>query len=636
MTEPATPPSFGALAHVLGSCLALFLAAAGCARSGAAAQAGHRTFWVAPDGDDAGPGSAARPWRTLRRAAAALEPGDTLLLRGGTYAERGIVLRRSGTAAAPITLRAHADEQPTVDGSFVEFRQARGSAWEVADAQREVYRSVARLPGARRVSGYLAPDDGGWGLVTYEDLGPLRSDTEDYEDRWPYYYVGPGVHWNPADQRVYVRLKHSRYQKAMGHRVPAATDTRRAPLSLFPEEPVLELAPGTSHIVIEGIRLRHGSPALHVREGCRHVTVRRCELLGGRYDAIVRGGASDLLFDRIEIPDTFPPWIARSDVKRPDDGRPARQLQGAGIILEGRVERVEIAHSTFRGLFDAIDATGTPIDLNIHHCEFTTIRDDVLEIGSAGYRIEFAHNTIRAAAAGVSWTGSGAPPPHAAGTKYVHHNVIDTSTPMLYSRSDPKGLLPGKWRGPAGDGLASGRAFGTHDTDAISGPDPWRIYHNTIVVSQDVDGSGAGHEYRFARFDPRNAHSVFNNIFVQTADHCIAHGARVHDGSQVWDGNLYHRSAAHPRTPLFSDLDDDGRFANFATLADFVGSTHHAVTRGHHRDGWEAAGVEGDPGLDRDYRPDPRGPAADGAVDLRATGWPGVAAEPHRGARAPR
>lgn len=69
--------------------------------------------------DDAGPGSAERPWRTLSRAIADKEPrpgpGDTVWIRGGVY-EEGMRIVRGGTAEAPLVFRAFADETPILDG----------------------------------------------------------------------------------------------------------------------------------------------------------------------------------------------------------------------------------------------------------------------------------------------------------------------------------------------------------------------------------------------------------------------------------------------------------------------------------------------------------------------------------------
>ena len=59
--------------------------------------------WVAPDGDDAAPGTAEEPWRTLGRAVQAAPGGGTVVLRGGTYRETVEVpsTRRLTIQAAP-------------------------------------------------------------------------------------------------------------------------------------------------------------------------------------------------------------------------------------------------------------------------------------------------------------------------------------------------------------------------------------------------------------------------------------------------------------------------------------------------------------------------------------------------------
>lgn len=43
------------------------------------------TYFVAPTGDDAGPGSFEQPWATLHKAAATIKAGDTVYVRGGIY-----------------------------------------------------------------------------------------------------------------------------------------------------------------------------------------------------------------------------------------------------------------------------------------------------------------------------------------------------------------------------------------------------------------------------------------------------------------------------------------------------------------------------------------------------------------------
>ena len=60
-------------------------------------------FHLAPDGDDSGPGSRERPWRTLEHAAEMVRPGVTISLHAGTYAE-SVTFETSGNAEAPIVV----------------------------------------------------------------------------------------------------------------------------------------------------------------------------------------------------------------------------------------------------------------------------------------------------------------------------------------------------------------------------------------------------------------------------------------------------------------------------------------------------------------------------------------------------
>lgn len=71
----------------------------------AASSARAATFYVAPNGLDTNPGSAAAPFRQIRRALAFVAPGDTVLVADGNYLGFN-VSNIHGSAAAPITLQA--------------------------------------------------------------------------------------------------------------------------------------------------------------------------------------------------------------------------------------------------------------------------------------------------------------------------------------------------------------------------------------------------------------------------------------------------------------------------------------------------------------------------------------------------
>lgn len=77
------------------------------------------TYFVAVNGTDGAAGSETAPWRTLQYAVDAVAPGDTILVRGGTYTA-GFVVGVSGTAVGGwITLRNYPNEHPVIDGSTI-------------------------------------------------------------------------------------------------------------------------------------------------------------------------------------------------------------------------------------------------------------------------------------------------------------------------------------------------------------------------------------------------------------------------------------------------------------------------------------------------------------------------------------
>jgi hypothetical protein len=95
-----------------------------------------RTRWVAPDGDDAGPGTREQPWATIQHAAEAARPGDTVLVAGGRYAER-VDVRVSGEPGRPIAFAAAEGERVVLDGSSLEVPTGR-TAMILVDSQRYV------------------------------------------------------------------------------------------------------------------------------------------------------------------------------------------------------------------------------------------------------------------------------------------------------------------------------------------------------------------------------------------------------------------------------------------------------------------------------------------------------------------
>jgi hypothetical protein len=117
-----------AVAALLGGSLATGSSAASGPREDAPAAAAQH--YVSPSGDDAGPGTKDRPWRTIGHAADALLAGQTVYIRSGTYRER-VQPRRSGTATAPITYAAYPGEAPLIDGDGITLPADQAGLFEI-------------------------------------------------------------------------------------------------------------------------------------------------------------------------------------------------------------------------------------------------------------------------------------------------------------------------------------------------------------------------------------------------------------------------------------------------------------------------------------------------------------------------
>ncbi|GIE98595.1 silent information regulator protein Sir2 [Paractinoplanes rishiriensis] len=79
-------------------------------------------YYVAPNGNDSNAGSQAAPFATIQKAISVVAAGDSITVRGGTYAlTSNIQITKSGTSSAPITLAAAAGERVVIDGEALGY-----------------------------------------------------------------------------------------------------------------------------------------------------------------------------------------------------------------------------------------------------------------------------------------------------------------------------------------------------------------------------------------------------------------------------------------------------------------------------------------------------------------------------------
>ncbi len=110
----------------------------------AATQLSAADYYMATNGNDANAGTLAAPFASVQRAQQAAVAGDTVYVRGGTYAMTEeqiaqnrriwayvIELDKSGSAGKPISYLAYRDEQPVFDFANVKPARCRVTAFHV-------------------------------------------------------------------------------------------------------------------------------------------------------------------------------------------------------------------------------------------------------------------------------------------------------------------------------------------------------------------------------------------------------------------------------------------------------------------------------------------------------------------------
>jgi len=76
-------------------------------------------IYVAPNGDDANPGTAEKPLATLRKALSDAKPGTRVTLKAGTYREGDIAMTRGGDVGKPLVIEGEKAGQVFLKGSQV-------------------------------------------------------------------------------------------------------------------------------------------------------------------------------------------------------------------------------------------------------------------------------------------------------------------------------------------------------------------------------------------------------------------------------------------------------------------------------------------------------------------------------------
>lgn len=82
-------------------------------------QGAGNIYYVAPNGNNANPGTITQPWKTIQKAARTLVAGDTVYIRRGTYHERVIPSNSGSPGDGYITYASYPAELVTLDGTGI-------------------------------------------------------------------------------------------------------------------------------------------------------------------------------------------------------------------------------------------------------------------------------------------------------------------------------------------------------------------------------------------------------------------------------------------------------------------------------------------------------------------------------------
>lgn len=574
---------------------------------------GPAKFVDAAKGNDANAGTEAAPWRTIGRAVTALEPGDTLYLRAGTYYET-VTVAALGTAEKPIVIRAYPGELAILDAGIREFLAEPATAWEPAPGGHpEEYRSTKTYGqggGFGNFADSMVP------LHRYIDFYDLRSANEFYRQEGGNrqtdtvgIYCGPGVRRDPETGRIHVRLSHTQLPGLGDRAYRGQTDPRQTPLVVAGHDYALVVA-GAKHVRFQDIVFRGASRSAvlvtrheeDIAQDADGIEFDGCTLYGSG-SALRVNHAHDVRVTNCAVRGHTAPWLSRYTNKN-------RAHAGYLVVVEGR--DIELAQSEFTDHHDFLQCEHVD-GLRFHHNWVDNIDDDGFEPGPKQARGKWliyqnlVTRTLNPFTAHANKPiqvdaepGSGL---------YVFRNVFD--------------FRHGTYKSPPSEADPSGKYL-DHPTTMIchNHGSPtcavYYIYHNTFLMP---DAGFRGYGYLTWGSEARwTTRRVFNNVFLQVAGAPgMNFSAQTGDNDFEADGNLLWSALEGPS--ITSDI-----------FAKFRASPLFAASKQRYPAGWGAHDRFADPQFiafdpaakaKEDFRLQQGSPAINAGQPLPAD-WPDV------------
>ncbi len=494
------------------------------------------TFHVSPSGLDVNLGTKEKPFKTFSHAKTKLQPGDTLLVHDGVYAEANLFAGLKGTEAKPIVIAAAPGAKPVLDSSR---EVAKGHAgWK--DEGNGIFSIAVPV-----FANYAAQD--GLRMFPYPTLADLRADKQKARRAWFH---------DAKAKRLYVR-----------------TGSGKAPsehaYNLAQHDYAFYLS-GAKNVVIRGLTMRYyGSAAVRLSDGAAG-----CVL----YENTIHNSPG-AIFMKSETTRDNAIWKNEIYERGAADfgwtAHYAIAYANQAIYCDKAGRGNSFCHNTIHGYFDLISVESWKNVSKIQYnrdCDisFNTLynaSDDAIEADGGGVNMRIHGNTIRNCRTALSLA------PIERGPVYVTRNTATFFG--LFIKFNVGGTVSHGWTyiyHNAGYSLSRGDDGGTGVSFSPTLPCTNKVFKNNIVIVNEWC-------VRAWRKDNELDYNCYYHI-PNRAPRRFQAGKTTYNTIALFAKAVGQETHGFYADPLFVDAGDAGKFATPALDTPFSALLAASVTTG--------------------------------------------------------
>ncbi len=461
------------------------------------------TFHADPThGDDANDGSLNKPWKTITHSLLHLKPGDTLVLRGGTFYEP-ILINISGAADKPITIRSNPGELAVIDAGHREFYEDPAHAWEPFPGGAEGEYQSTKAYAAGGNFGNFA--DSMIPLHRYINFADLRSKNEfsspalsDRADDPSGMYCGPGSRRDDKTGRIHIRLAHTQLEGLGDRAYRGETDPRKLPMIISGADYPLQMR-GAKHIHMQDIVIRGGARGAAYITDTEDIEFDGMSFYGAGL-TMRTGNVKGLHVLNSALRGHAAPWGSRFHHK---------YRANAGYLIMANGADIEFANCELTDNHDFLQLSSA-YETKIHGCFVDNFNDDGFEPGPQREkgRIFIYQNYVSRVLSPFTAHGKKPKPvvTEPGSGVYIYRNIVDLRRGTYKS--------PPEKSDPSGEYTDRETELLNHDHGSPVHPN-YYVYQNTFIMRNGV--FRGYYDFTWGAATRSTTTRVFNNLFIQMA-----------------------------------------------------------------------------------------------------------------------